>query len=126
VLADFIREGHFSRHIRRMRLLYRERRNALVEAIEKEFGAAAKVTGEQAGMHLCVVLDGICDRDAVSRAADANLWLVPLSSSYIGKPRQQGFILGFGSTPAGEMASAVRKLRALLSQGKGRSRTSHA
>ncbi|HTZ96675.1 MAG TPA: PLP-dependent aminotransferase family protein [Terriglobales bacterium] len=113
VLADFIQEGHFSRHIRRMRLLYRERRNALVENIEKEFGGAAKVTGEQAGMHLCVVMDGILDREVVDRAARAGLWLVPLSSSYTQKPHQ-GFVLGFGSTPVKEMANAVRKLRAQL------------
>lgn len=111
VLADFIQEGHFSRHIRRMRLLYRERRNALVENIEKEFGGRAKVTGEQAGMHLCMVMDGIADREVVDRAARTGLWLVPLSSSYIQKARQ-GFVLGFGSTPANEMAKAVRKLTA--------------
>jgi GntR family transcriptional regulator/MocR family aminotransferase len=114
VLADFIEEGHFSRHIRRMRMLYRERRNALVESIEKEWGGAVKVTGEQAGLHLCVMLNRICDHEIVERAAHADLWLVPLSSSYMGKSSRQGFILGFGSTAASEMASAVRKLRAIL------------
>lgn len=122
VLADFIQEGHFSRHIRRMRLLYRERRNALVESIEKEFGAAARVTGEQAGMHLCVVMNGISDREVVSLAAKTNLWLAPLSSSYSGRASQQGFILGLGSTPASEMANAVRKLRSVVGSGRGRGR----
>jgi GntR family transcriptional regulator / MocR family aminotransferase len=114
VLADFISEGHFSRHIRRMRMLYQERRNALVNCLEKEFGHAVKITGEQAGMHLCVVLDGISDRKIADRAALAGLWLVPLSSSYMGRAPHQGFILGFGSTPASEMSNAVRKLRAAI------------
>jgi GntR family transcriptional regulator/MocR family aminotransferase len=113
VLADFIHQGHFSRHIRRMRVLYRERRNALVTNIEKELGHAVKVTGEQAGMHLCVVLDGIDDREIADRASRVGLWLMPLSSSYGGQATQQGFILGFGSTAAKEMANAVRKLRAV-------------
>jgi GntR family transcriptional regulator / MocR family aminotransferase len=113
VLADFIQEGHFSRHIRRMRLLYRERRNALVANIERELGDAVKVTGEQAGMHLCVVLDGVSDREIADRAARAGLWLVPLSTSYVGQVSRQGFILGFGSTAANQMANAVRKLRAV-------------
>ena len=113
VLADFIHEGHFSRHIRRMRLLYRERRNALVANIEKELGDAVAVTGEQAGMHLCVMLNGVSDREVAGRAAGAGLWLVPLSTSYVGKASRQGFILGFGSTAANEMAKAVRKLRAV-------------
>jgi len=122
VLADFIQEGHFSRHIRRMRLLYRERRNALVESLAKEFGDSAKVTGEQAGMHLCVIMNGIPDREIVTRAARANLWLVPLSSSYNGSVAQRGFILGFGSTPASEMASAVRKLRSIVGSGRAKTR----
>ncbi len=114
VLADFIQEGHFSRHIRRMRLLYRERSHALVNGIEKELGSAVEVTGEQAGMHLCVTVSGISDREIVNRAARANLWLVPLSSSYMGRAARQGFILGFGSTGTSEMTSAVRKLRNVL------------
>jgi GntR family transcriptional regulator / MocR family aminotransferase len=113
VLADFIQEGHFSRHIRRMRMLYRERRNALVSSIEQEFGRGVEITGEQAGMHLCVAMKGISDREIVARAARVNLCLVPLSNSYMGKTFRQGFILGFGSTPAAEMANAVRKLRAV-------------
>jgi len=114
VLADFIAEGHFARHIRRMRLLYQERRNALVASLAKEFGSAARITGEQAGMHLCVVLDGISDRDVLARAARAKLWLVPLSSSYIGKSPRQGFILGFGSTPASAMPNVVAKFHAAV------------
>jgi GntR family transcriptional regulator / MocR family aminotransferase len=114
VLADFIQEGHFSRHIRRMRMLYRERRNALVSSIEQELGRGVEITGEQAGMHLCVVLKGISDREIVARAARSNLCLVPLSNSYIGRTSRQGFILGFGSTPASEMANAVRTLHAVL------------
>ena len=39
VLTDFMNEGHFARHIRRMRILYGERRAALVEALRKEFGS---------------------------------------------------------------------------------------
>ena len=41
VLAEFISEGHFPRHIRRTRILYAERRNVLVECLKKEFGARA-------------------------------------------------------------------------------------
>lgn len=114
VLADFIREGHFSRHIRRMRLLYRERRNALLGSLRSLLRPEFEVTGEQAGMHLCVILNGMCDREIAQHAGRANLWLVPLSSCYAGKASQQGFILGFASTRAEEMPSAVEKLRAVV------------
>jgi len=114
VLSDFISEGHFSRHIRRMRLLYEERRSVLIESIRKELGYGADVTGEQAGMHLSLTLKGMHDREVADRAARQGLWLVPLSSSYLGEASRQGFIMGFGSTAVDEIPKAVRKLRTIL------------
>jgi GntR family transcriptional regulator/MocR family aminotransferase len=114
VLADFISEGHFSRHIRRMRLLYKERRSVLIDCIREEFGFAADVTGGEAGMHLSITLKGIRDSEIAERASRQNLWLVPLSTSYLGEPSRHGFILGFGSTAVEEIPNAVRKLRTLL------------
>src|SRR6201996_9272184 len=53
VIADFIREGHFARHIRRMRQLYSERRKVLVEQLRKALGNNTfEIHGAEAGMHL--------------------------------------------------------------------------
>jgi GntR family transcriptional regulator/MocR family aminotransferase len=116
VLTDFMTEGHFARHIRRMRLLYAERRTALVESLEKEFGSSLGVHGSEAGMHLAVTLpNGFHDVEIAERAARENLWLVPLSSAYLGKAAiRQGFVLGFGSTRATEVPRAVGRLGRLL------------
>jgi GntR family transcriptional regulator/MocR family aminotransferase len=114
VLADFIREGHFSRHIRRMRLLYGERQMKLMESLGRELGSRVEVMGGRAGMHLAVTVKGICDRDIAERATRHNLWLVPLSSSYAGNAPKQGFILGFGSAAVEQIPKAVRTLRTLL------------
>jgi GntR family transcriptional regulator/MocR family aminotransferase len=114
VLADFIREGHFARHIRRMRSVYAERRGALIESIRAELGTTAEIAGAQAGMHLALMLNGIADRDIAERAARQKLWLSPLSSYYAGKAIRRGFILGFGSTAPEGMRSAIRRLRACL------------
>src|SRR5579863_1487254 len=115
VLADFIGEGHFARHIRRMRGLYRERRSALVDSIGKELGSKVEVLGGEAGMHLTVTLpSGTRDLEIARRAASQNLWLWPLSPSYMGEKVRPGFILGFGSTPVPEIAPAVRKIGKLL------------
>lgn len=114
VLADFIDEGHFARHIRRMRLVYAERRTALIESLRKQLGAAAKITGTEAGMHLSTLLEGISDREISARAAREELRLVPLSPFYLGEPTRQGFVLGFGSTPVEQIPGAVHKLRTLL------------
>ncbi len=115
VLADFINEGYFARHIRKMRQLYSERRNALVEAIRSEFGSRLEIAGGEAGLHLIVLLPkGLRDQEISARAARQNLWLWPLSTSYLGKGARQGFILGFGSTEPAEMPRAVRRLRSVL------------
>ena len=115
VLTDFIREGHFSRHIRRTRLVYGERRNVLVDAIRAEFGSQLQIVGADAGMHLAAILPRqIHDREASERAARENLWLWPLSPCFLSKNRRHGFILGFGSTAAEEIPKRVRQLRKVL------------
>ena len=112
-ITDFMREGHFARHIRRMRLLYSERRTALVESIREQFGSRLEIHGSQAGMHLAVTLPkGLSDREIATRAARKGLWLWPLSPSYLGAVPRQGFILGFGNTAAEDMSHAVAQMRA--------------
>ena len=118
VVADFIREGHFSRHIRRMRLIYGERRSTLIRCMGEELGEAAEVPGAPTGLHLSVVIDGIADREIAARASERNLSLTALSSFYMGKKSRQGFVLGFGSTPVEEIPAAVRQLRLLLRSGR--------
>jgi GntR family transcriptional regulator / MocR family aminotransferase len=116
VLADFIGEGHFARHVRRMRVLYRERRSALVAEISKGLGAMVEVLGSEAGVHLAVILPkgSHSDLEIAERAARRKLWLWPLSSSYLGAVPRPGFILGFGSTAVADIPHGVRQLRNLL------------
>jgi GntR family transcriptional regulator/MocR family aminotransferase len=114
VLADFIEEGHFARHIRRMRILYGELRSVLVNRVTEDLQNMVEVVGDEAGMHLAVILQNGCrDLDVSRRAAQQNLSIWPLSPSYLGEARQ-GFILGFGATKMTEIPGAVRKLRNLL------------
>jgi len=115
VLTDFMNEGHFARHIRRMRQLYSQRRTALVDELQKEFGSVLQVLGSEAGMHLAVLLPkGLRDQPIAARAAREKLWVAPLSPAYLGDTPRQGFILGFGNTTAEEMPNAVRRLKSVL------------
>lgn len=114
VLADFIAEGHFERHIRRMRVQYGKLRSVLVDRINRDLGSMVEVVGDEAGLHVTVLLkNGLCDVQVATRAARQNLSLWPLSSSYLGQP-EQGLILGFGATTVEGIPGAVRKLRNLL------------
>lgn len=115
VLVEFINEGHFSRHIRRMRTVYGERREMLFRCIKKELGSALQMHGAEAGLHLTVTLPRGCrDRAISARAARENLWLWPLSPSYLGAPHRQGFILGLGGATVAEIPAAVRRLRSVI------------
>src|SRR5260370_42362487 len=83
VLADFIREGHLARHIRRMRMLYMERNDALVTEINKQLGTIVEIVSAHAAMHLVGLLPlRVEDTTASSRATRATIASSPLSISY--------------------------------------------
>jgi GntR family transcriptional regulator/MocR family aminotransferase len=120
VLTDFINEGHFTRHLRKMRQIYRQRRTVLIDSLKTEFpsGAGFDVHGAEAGMHLTMTLpEGLNDSEISARAAQRRLWLWPLSPSYLSAKPRQGLILGFGSTLPDQTPQAVRQLRSLLAAG---------
>ena len=106
VLTDFLREGHFARHLRKMRMIYRERRSALGEALRNE---DLEVLGDRAGLHLVVSLpEGTGDRKISERAARQGLWVMPLSSCYSGEPSQPGLVLGFGGASVPDVEDGVQ------------------
>jgi GntR family transcriptional regulator / MocR family aminotransferase len=115
VLRDFIAEGHFARYVRRTRMLYSERRRALVEALTAEFGQRMEILGSEAGTHLVAIPDEqVDDRRFAARAAEEGLWMWPLSPSYLGEKRRHGFVLGYGSASSRILPKAVRHLAQLL------------
>jgi GntR family transcriptional regulator/MocR family aminotransferase len=112
VLADFIREGHFARHIRRMRMLYMNRRTALVKAIDLHMADRLEVVGAEAGMHLVALLPPGADDIAISRKAALNgISAAPLSTCYLQPPARGGLILGYGGANVHQIHHGIRKLR---------------
>jgi len=111
-MTDFIREGHFARHIRRMRMLYIERRKALVQAIHKRMGDDLEVIGAEAGMHLVALLPpGVSDVAISRRAAEMGISAMPLSSCYAKPPLRGGLILGYGGADARQIHDGIRRLK---------------
>ncbi len=111
VMTDFIRDGHFARHIRRMRMLYMQRRTALVEAIQKYTNGNLEVIGAEAGMHLVALLPpGVNDVTISKKAAELGISVMPLSSCYARPPARLGLILGYGGTDARQIHDAMRRL----------------
>src|ERR1700733_27697 len=115
VLTDFIREGHFARHLRRMRILYMERRTVLVEAIQAQLGDMLEVIGAEAGMHLVALLPpGVDDREVARQAARIGLSVMPLSMCYLKTPARGGVILGYGGTDPTQIQDGIRALKLSL------------
>jgi GntR family transcriptional regulator / MocR family aminotransferase len=112
VMTEFIREGHFARHIRRMRMLYMERRSALVDAIQTEMGGMLEAIGAEAGLHLVALLPRGIDDAAVSKhAAQRGVSVIPLSSCHSQSPARGGLILGYGGTNLHQIREGVGKLK---------------
>jgi GntR family transcriptional regulator/MocR family aminotransferase len=115
VLADFITQGHFARHIRSMRLLYAERQAALVRAAE-ELEGRLEVRPADAGMHLVGWLPpGANDRAASRAAASRGVLVSPLSHYYLSQnPHRPGLLLGYAAIPSTAMRRGMRELALAL------------
>jgi GntR family transcriptional regulator / MocR family aminotransferase len=114
-LTDFIREGHFARHIRRMRMLYAARCEALTAAIRRNADGHLEIISAEAGMHLTVLLPPGIDDVAISRkAAEIGICANPLSTCYLQRPKRGGLILGYGGTDVAAIARCVERLMAIV------------
>jgi len=115
VLADFIKEGHLERHLRRMRTLYDKRRQALVRALETHFGDRVTILGENAGMSLMIRLRGRLDDDEVTRRARlAGVGLVSARHYYLVESRRDEFLLGYAGLSERRIQEGVRRLAKIL------------
>jgi GntR family transcriptional regulator/MocR family aminotransferase len=118
VVADFMTEGHFARHIKRMRALYEERRAALADALAEAFEGQLTVQLQAGGMHLIGRMPALKDdRDRVARAKAHGLAPMTLSEWYAKPGRgDHGIVLGFTNiAPENALEGAMRLKRALSS-----------
>ena len=118
IVASFIDEGKFSAHIRRMRALYRDRRDALLEAGESQLQGLLDIKSTDTGFHTIGLLpDGQSDCRAADAASRENLAAAPLSRFALGAIPMQGLTLGFSATPPVEITRGVDRLARALRSG---------
>ncbi|HLI12158.1 MAG TPA: PLP-dependent aminotransferase family protein [Alphaproteobacteria bacterium] len=114
-VADFIAQGHFARHIKRMRRLYGERRAALVEALAGQLGDRLTIADATGGMQLLARLaPGEDDLALAARAHARGLAPTALSATAVEAKCGPGLLLGFTNIPAASATRAARRLREAL------------
>jgi GntR family transcriptional regulator / MocR family aminotransferase len=117
VLADFIAEGHLTRHVRRMRALYAERRDLLVDTITRgPLAEWIRIRPSEAGMHLVGDLRRSRPRDAelARTALDAGIELAPLSRFTIEPTARGAVVLGYAAFSAPLIRRAADHLARVL------------
>jgi GntR family transcriptional regulator/MocR family aminotransferase len=118
-LARFIADGHLSAHLRRTRLLYAARQEALLAALERHLAHWLESTRNLGGMHLiarpvAAIAATFDDRAVTAAAAQAGIAVSPFSACYAGRRRRHGLILGYAGTPEGEIDAACATLARVL------------
>lgn len=115
VLCDFIAEGHFGRHVRRMREVYAERRSVLLDSARERLAGLLEITGVEAGLQTAGWLcHGIGGEAAARAAAARDVDVTPLSRYTRARMPRDGLKLGFAAVDGEEIRRGVRDLAAAL------------
>ena len=113
-LAEFMRQGLLSPHIRRMSTEYGRRRDALLEAMARIVQHATPLAAP-GGLHMVAQLPDDIDENTAVRACRAReLAVSPLAAYYPGTPRMRGLVIGFAATPVSMANDVARRLEAAL------------
>lgn len=117
-LASFLEEGHFARHIRRMRRIHFERQNVMIAALQREFSDSLEITNTDSGLNLVVWFpEGIDDVEAQRLGWENGVFTFPMSSIFYISPKvRRGLFLGFAGFRPSQIRAGARKLKQALSR----------
>jgi GntR family transcriptional regulator/MocR family aminotransferase len=118
VLALFIDEGHFERHLRRMRKVYETRRTTMLAAFDEHFGDSATITGTESGMHVLVNIHGVHEADSFIEAARARgVGIYSARPYYLGEPPPGAtFLMGYSSVNEDGIRRGIAILAAVAAE----------
>jgi GntR family transcriptional regulator / MocR family aminotransferase len=115
VVCEFIQEGHFAAHLRRMRQLYREQRDALAETLTRRAADQLDVAVPDQGMHLVAYLcDGSSDTAIEAAAQRAGIVVRAISRFYRAARPRPGLMLGFSGFPRQLIVPSAARLAAVV------------
>ncbi|MEO3474444.1 PLP-dependent aminotransferase family protein [Roseomonas sp. CAU 1739] len=120
-LAEFLREGHLLRYLRRMRLVYAARKQAVLDAVQALLPGELDIVPSEAGLHVTGLFTPrlaarLTDTEASARSRAVSNFIQPLSQCFLGTPDRQGLVIGFGRLPVEDahprLAAVADALRA--------------
>jgi GntR family transcriptional regulator/MocR family aminotransferase len=110
-MASYMARGEFTRHIRRMRGLYAERRDYLLSYATRYLGDKLRLERAPSGLHLVGWLPETADEGELARlAAQHGVIVFPLSAFRLGATSRRGLVLGFAAFGEAEIEEGVQKL----------------
>lgn len=116
-LADFIKLGHFTTHVRNVRARYGQSRALLQHTLQSQLLSAVRLSHADAGLHLVIHLPDFCDD--VKLAIEARLQQIdirPLSAYYVAPPVTRGVVVGYGYMPLAQIVPAATRLADLVNR----------
>ena len=114
-VADFIAEGHFERHLRRLRIAYGERRQTLVNALDETLAGEVTFSRVPAGLHIMIHLHADCsEAEVIKKAAAAGVGVYPGAPYYVQKPAPPAILLGFSGLNSEQIREGVFRLADVL------------
>jgi len=118
VLADFVGDGHFGAHLRRMRAVYAERRMTLLDCAELELGGRLRLGPSCTGLHVAAHLlaPELDDRELSRRAAGRGLDVPPLSRYCLEPGSARGLLLSYATLPPDAIRRGIHTLREVLDE----------
>jgi GntR family transcriptional regulator/MocR family aminotransferase len=123
MVADFMRSGYLTGHIRRMRIQYREARDVVVKAVTQHMGDLVDVEIPECGIQLIVRFkQNISDVEVANKARAKGIVVKPVSSLYLNRPTRQGLLLGYSGFDLRKLRSASQQLAEVVRSTAPRSR----
>ena len=114
-LSNFMDDGGFAEHIRKMRRLYRERRDILLDALKNHCSNILEPQQTDAGMHIIAdIKNGMSDRLAHLELLNAGIDSLPLSIYYEGSVQRQALVLGFSGVQKKVIPKLVTRMGRVL------------
>lgn len=115
VLCDFITEGHYATHVRRVRTHYARRQTLLRDAIAEELGADWPLSNQEAGLHLVLHLPmGVDDKAITKAAAQQGIDVRSLSSYYVKGTEKPGLLLGYANVDDAQIRPLFLQLAQII------------